>query len=100
MKSYIANAKMTPSPTGTSRPWEFRANALLMLKIGAIVAFLISGVCLAQGQDVAGDWQGVLNVGTTKLHVILHIAPDTNGSLQATMDEAYPSVPFRLRTRS
>ena len=86
MKSYIANAKMIPSPTGTSRRRDFRANALLMLKIGAIVAFLISGVSLAQSQDVAGDWQGVLNVGTTKLHVILHIAPDTNGNLQATMD--------------
>ena len=41
---------------------------------------------MAQSQDIAGDWQGLLNAGTTQLHIILHITKDNDGNLKATMD--------------
>jgi hypothetical protein len=55
-------------------------------KIIAIAALILSAVCMAQSQDIAGDWQGILNAGTAKLHVTLHITKDNGGNLQATMD--------------
>ncbi len=39
-----------------------------------------------QGQDIAGDWQGLLNAGTVQLHIVLHITKDSDGTLSATMD--------------
>jgi hypothetical protein len=53
-------------------------------KIIAITALILSAVCLAQSQ-VAGDWKGVLNIGTRQLHIILHIT-NSDGNLKATMD--------------
>ena len=55
-------------------------------KIIAIAALILSAVCMAQSQDIAGDWQGLLNAGTTQLHIILHITKDNDGNLKATMD--------------
>jgi pimeloyl-ACP methyl ester carboxylesterase len=55
-------------------------------KIIAIAALILSAVCMAQSQDIAGDWQGLLNAGTTQLHIILHIIKDNDGNLTATMD--------------
>lgn len=46
---------------------------------------ILSAACLAQSQDVAGDWQGVLIAGTRQLHIILHIT-NSDGNLKATMD--------------
>jgi uncharacterized protein len=54
-------------------------------KIIAITALILSAACFAQSQDVAGDWQGVLNAGTRQLHIILHIT-NSDGNLKATMD--------------
>ncbi len=51
----------------------------------AITALILSAACFAQSQDVAGDWQGVLNAGTRQLHIILHIT-NNDGNLKATMD--------------
>jgi len=55
-------------------------------KIIAITALILSAVCMAQSQDIAGDWQGLLKAGTIQLHIILHVTKDNNGNLQATMD--------------
>src|ERR1019366_1913153 len=91
MKNHMAYTEtITPIvdmiPTrGVSAGKKFGAPALLE-RIIAIAALIISGVCLAQGQDVVGDWQGILNAGTAKLHVILHITKDSGGNLKATMD--------------
>jgi hypothetical protein len=91
MKNHMAYTEtITPIvdmiPTrGVSPGKKFGAPALLE-RIIAIAALIISGVCLAQGQDVVGDWQGILNAGTAKLHVILHITKDSGGNLKATMD--------------
>ena len=55
-------------------------------KIIAIAALILSAVCLAQSQDVTGDWQGLLNAGTAQLHIVLHVAKDNDGNLKATWD--------------
>jgi len=57
-----------------------------MKKIVAITAVILSALCIAQSQDVAGDWQGTLNAGTAQLRLVLHIAKDSDGNLKATMD--------------
>jgi uncharacterized protein len=54
-------------------------------KIIVITALILSAACFAQSQDVAGDWQGVLNAGTAQLHIVLHIT-NSDGTLKATMD--------------
>lgn len=38
------------------------------------------------GGAIAGDWEGVLDVGAAKLRLVLHIAQQPNGSLQAKVD--------------
>ncbi len=91
MKSHIANTKtitraaQTPPVWGASAVKRFVTTALLG-RIIAIAAVIVCGVCLAQSQDAVGDWQGTLNVGTTQLHVVLHIAREADGSLIATFD--------------
>lgn len=55
-------------------------NFLLFLLFGALAAFT------APAQDVTGDWHGVLNTGGPVLHLALHIAKATDGTLTGTMD--------------
>ena len=43
-----------------------------MKTIIAIAVFVTLAAGLAQGQDIAGDWQGTLNAGTAQLHLIVH----------------------------
>jgi hypothetical protein len=46
-------------------------------------------VCLAHpaiAQDVIGDWQGTLKVGSVELRLVLHIARKSSGALKATLD--------------
>ncbi|MGA7929113.1 MAG: hypothetical protein WCA20_24330 [Candidatus Sulfotelmatobacter sp.] len=50
----------------------------------AVVA--VAAVCVAQGQDVSGDWQGTLAVGAGVVRIVLHITKSPEGTLKATMD--------------
>ncbi|MCB0276419.1 MAG: alpha/beta fold hydrolase [Calditrichaeota bacterium] len=53
-----------------------------------IASFLLLLIGLTRAQtaaDVAGDWTGTLEVGSTQLRLVFHIAND-NGSLSATLD--------------
>lgn len=53
--------------------------------VGALLlAFLTT--CLANAQDIAGDWQGTLSNAGAELRLVLHIAKMPDGSLKATMD--------------
>jgi hypothetical protein len=36
--------------------------------------------------SIAGDWQGALEIGVAKLHLILHISANKGGALTATLD--------------
>ncbi len=91
MKNHIANnetvaqtADMTPA-LGVSAVKKLAATALLK-EVIAIAALILCCAYLAQSQDVAGDWQGVLTAGTVHLRIVLHIAKDNDGNLKATMD--------------
>lgn len=52
--------------------------------------FLLSGVFIAtwaqDAQKLKGDWQGVLDVGATKLRLVLHITAEADNTLRGTMD--------------
>ena len=50
------------------------------------VAFVLSTACIAQAQDIAGDWQGTLKVGDAELRLALHVTKSADGGLKATMD--------------
>ncbi len=53
-----------------------------LLLLGVLFLF----ACLAQAQDIAGDWQGTLSVGPAELHLVLHITKGPDGALKATLD--------------
>jgi pimeloyl-ACP methyl ester carboxylesterase len=57
-----------------------------MKRIITIASLIICTTCLAQGQDIAGDWQGTLNAGTRQLHLVLHVTKDTDSNLKASLD--------------
>lgn len=53
--------------------------------IGALLlAFLTT--CLADAQDIVGDWQGTLTNAGAELRLVLHIMKLPDGSLKATLD--------------
>jgi CubicO group peptidase (beta-lactamase class C family) len=49
------------------------------------IALAVLPACFGKS-PVAGDWQGTLSAGGVDLHLILHIAEATDGSLAATLD--------------
>lgn len=51
----------------------------------ALGVVLLAG-CLAQGQDIVGDWQGAIDTGMGQLRLVLHISKGTDGALKATLD--------------
>ncbi|HUX45659.1 MAG TPA: alpha/beta fold hydrolase [Terracidiphilus sp.] len=60
----------------------FRISALALV---ALVVTLLSPSAFTQ-TTLAGDWHGTLDAGGTQLHLILHIAAASNGTLSATLD--------------
>jgi len=57
-----------------------------MKKLLAAVELVLATVCLAQAQDIIGDWQGMLNTGMGELRIVLHVTKADDGSLKAIMD--------------
>jgi len=51
----------------------------------AVALILLAG-CLAQAQDITGDWQGTLDTGMGQLRLVLHITKGADGALKATLD--------------
>jgi uncharacterized protein len=58
----------------------------IMHKAIGLAAAVLSLTALSYAQDIAGDWQGVLDTGQSQLHLILHLTKAANGSLGATID--------------
>ncbi|HEV2426485.1 MAG TPA: hypothetical protein VGZ29_16790 [Terriglobia bacterium] len=48
------------------------------------LALLVTAISYAQ--DIAGDWQGMLDTGQGQLHLVLHLTKAANGGLGATLD--------------
>lgn len=69
-----------------------------VLKI-APIAMVVA--CSAYAQNIAGDWQGALNAGSTDLRIVLHFTSADNGAsgrtaFRATMDsldQSGPAIP-------
>src|SRR6202035_2609912 len=57
-----------------------------MKKILVILAFIALTTGLSFGQDIVGDWNGKLTVGTAELRLVLHVTKAADGSLKATLD--------------
>jgi uncharacterized protein len=56
-----------------------------MKKTIAVAALVFVMIGLGKSQDIAGDWQGILNAGGVQLHLVLHINKDSTGSLTAIL---------------
>lgn len=56
------------------------------MKAWIVVAVIFVAGCLAQAQDIAGDWQGTLDTGMGQLRLVLHLTKGTDGALRATLD--------------
>jgi hypothetical protein len=51
-----------------------------------VVALGISTACAAHAQNIVGDWQGALDTGQARLHLVLHITKGDDGGYKATLD--------------
>lgn len=51
-----------------------------------IAAAVVLTACLAQAQDIIGDWQGTLKAGGAELRLVLHITKAADGSLKGALD--------------
>ncbi|MGE5322206.1 MAG: alpha/beta hydrolase family protein [Actinomycetota bacterium] len=69
---------------------------LTEISIFLMTAFMMLAPMLGNAQEktgaapatpnIAGDWQGTLDTGVGKLHVILHVTRAADGNLKATLD--------------
>lgn len=57
-----------------------------MNQLMILALFIAATLSIASGQDITGDWQGVLSVGAAELHLVLHISKTPDGALKATLD--------------
>lgn len=52
----------------------------------ALAVIVLAAACVAQAQDITGDWQGPLTTPMGELRMVLHITKNTDGTLKATID--------------
>jgi fermentation-respiration switch protein FrsA (DUF1100 family) len=57
-----------------------------MKRFICVAALVLLAACLAQAQDIAGDWQGTLNAGGAELRLVLHITKAPDSTFKATLD--------------
>jgi len=57
-----------------------------MKKLILIPAFVLFVSVISLAQDIAGDWNGTLNVNGAELRLVLHIAKTPDGTLKSTLD--------------
>jgi len=51
-----------------------------------VITIVFLAGCLAQAQDIAGDWQGTLDTGMGQLRLVLHLTKGADGALKAKLD--------------
>ena len=57
----------------------------MQIKKVALLVILISGSFFLRGQDIAGNWEGTLNVENTPYKIVFHILSN-EGQYKGTMD--------------
>src|ERR1700689_2841846 len=60
--------------------------SVCMKKLLLTATALLFVACVAQAQDLMGDWTGTLHAGAADLRLVLHISKGDGGGLQATLD--------------
>jgi fermentation-respiration switch protein FrsA (DUF1100 family) len=66
-----------------------------------VLTFIAAATSFSLAQDIVGDWNGKLNVGTAELRLVLHITKAADGSLGATLDsidQGAPGIPVNAVT--
>ena len=53
-----------------------------MKRLFIILTFIAVTTSLSFAQDIVGDWNGKLTVGTAELRLVLHITKGADGSLR------------------
>src|SRR5579863_7146670 len=64
-----------------------------MKKLFIVLTFIAISTCLSFAQDIVGDWNGKLTVGTAELRLVLHVTKAADGSLTATLDSIEQNAP-------
>lgn len=57
-----------------------------MKRFLAIAALTLLAATFVHAQDIAGDWQGTIKTGMGELRLVLHVAKNADGTLQASVD--------------
>ena len=72
-----------------------------MKKLFIVLTFIAATTCLSFAQDIVGDWNGKLTIGTVELRLVLHVSKAADGSLKATLDsvdQGAPGIPVNAVT--
>ncbi len=72
-----------------------------MKKLLMVLTFIAATTGLSFAQDIVGDWNGKLTVGTAELRLVLHVTKAPDGSLKATLDsidQGAPGIPVSAIT--
>ena len=64
-----------------------------MKKVFIVLTFIAVATGLSLAQDIVGDWNGKLTVGTAELRLVLHVSKAADGSLKATLDSIDQNAP-------
>ena len=64
-----------------------------MRKLFIALTFIAITTSLSLAQDIVGDWNGKLTVGTAELRLVLHVTKAPDGSLKATLDSIDQNAP-------
>jgi fermentation-respiration switch protein FrsA (DUF1100 family) len=64
-----------------------------MKKLFIVLTFIAITTSLSLAQDIVGDWNGKLTVGTAELRLVLHISKAPDGNLTATLDSVDQNAP-------
>jgi fermentation-respiration switch protein FrsA (DUF1100 family) len=64
-----------------------------MKKLFIVLTFIAVTTSLSLAQDIVGDWNGKLTVGTAELRLVLHITKAADGSLTAALDSIDQNAP-------
>lgn len=64
-----------------------------MRKIFIVLTFFALTTSFSLAQNIVGDWNGKLTIGTTELRLVLHVTKGADGSLNATIDSIDQNAP-------
>ena len=64
-----------------------------MKKLFIVLTFIAITTSFSFAQDIVGDWNGKLTIGTAELRLVLHVTKAADGSLTATLDSIDQNAP-------